>query len=106
MTVMMMALRPRAMYVYMMACKNNTALYTGVTNDLARRVFEQKERARESFTHRYNLSQLVYYEEHGDARAAIAREKQLKSGSRSSKEELVKGMNPGWMDLAPGLFGE
>jgi len=86
-------------YVYMMANKYNTVLYTGVTNDLVRRVWEHKEGRGGGFTSRYNVTKLVYYEVCGDVREAIAREKQIKGGSRAKKEALVDGMNPEWRDL-------
>ena len=86
-------------YVYMMANRYNTVLYTGVTNDLMRRVWEHKEGRGGGFTSRYNVTKLVYYQECGDVRAAIAREKQIKAGSRQKKEALVNGVNPEWRDL-------
>jgi len=86
-------------YVYMMANKYNTVLYTGVTNDLMRRVWEHKEGRGGGFTSRYNVTKLVYYEACGDVRTAIAREKQIKAGSRQKKEALVNEVNPEWRDL-------
>jgi putative endonuclease len=81
----------------------NTALYTGMTNDLKRRVYEHKENLVEGFTKRYNLKKLVYYEIAETAEAAILREKQIKAGSRAEKAELVAGMNKAWLDLYPEL---
>ena len=86
-------------YVYMMTNKHNTVLYTGVTNDLMRRVYEHKEGLGGVFTSKYNLTRLVYYEITEDVRAAIEREKQIKGGSRIKKEELVDSVNPEWRDL-------
>ncbi len=86
-------------YVYIMTNKHNTVLYTGVTSDLKRRVWQHKEKLADGFTKRYNVNMLVYYEVFEDVRAAIAREKQIKGGSRQKKIDLVNGMNPDWHDL-------
>ncbi len=86
-------------FVYIMTNKNNSVLYTGVTNDLARRVYEHKEKKLAGFTKRYNISKLVYYEVFNDPYYAIAREKQIKAGSRKKKLELIESMNPMWKDL-------
>lgn len=86
-------------YVYIMTNKNNKVLYTGVTNDIKRRVYEHKEKSIEGFTKRYNITKLVYYEICRDAETAILREKQIKGGSRAKKEMLVNGFNPEWRDL-------
>jgi putative endonuclease len=86
-------------YVYIMTNWKNAVLYTGVTNDLKRRVFEHKEKLVEGFTRRYNLTKLVYYEVAETAEAAIIREKQIKAGSRQKKVELVVGLNKEWLDL-------
>jgi putative endonuclease len=86
-------------YVYIMTCRNNTALYTGVTRDLKKRVYEHISKVSESFTKRYNLTKLVYYEVLNDPNDAIAREKQIKAGTRARKIALVNGFNPGWTDL-------
>ena len=82
-----------------MTNKNNTVLYTGVTNDLIRRVYEHKNKLIEGFTSRYNIIKLVYFEEFSDIRNAIAREKRIKAGSRKKKEDLINSMNPDWKDL-------
>jgi putative endonuclease len=87
-------------YVYIMTNKNNTVLYTGVTNDLIRRVFEHKNKFLEGFTKKYNIGKLVFYEAYDDINNAIAREKQIKGGSRSKKIKLIEEMNDGWKDLA------
>ena len=89
----------RQFYVYIMANKYNTVLYTGVTNDLRRRVYEHKAKLVSGFTSKYNVTKLVYYEVCGDALSAIAREKQIKGGSRRKKVDLVNGMNGEWRDL-------
>ncbi len=82
-----------------MTNKMRSVLYTGVTNDLPRRVFEHKEKLVPSFTGRYNINRLVYYEVTSDPYGAITREKQIKSWSRQRKIDLIKGMNPTWTDL-------
>lgn len=89
----------RHFYVYIMSNKNNTVLYTGVTNDLRRRVYEHKEKMIEGFTKKYHFTKLVYYEILMDAESAIVRAKQIKGGSRRKKEGLIEGMNPQWKDL-------
>jgi len=86
--------------VYIMTNEWNTVLYTGVTNDLQRRVYEHKEKLVEGFTKKYNIGKLVYYETTDDVKSAIAREKQIKAGSRKKKVELVEGMNSEWSDLS------
>ncbi len=86
-------------YVYILANSTNVALYTGVTNDLKRRVYEHKERFVNGFPERYEINKLVYYEIFNDPENAILREKQLKSGSRAAKNKLIESMNPEWNDL-------
>ena len=87
----------------MMSNFNNSTLYTGVTNNLKRRIAEHKE-GKSVFTKRYNLTKLVYYEASTSPGAAIFREKQIKAGSRKKKNELVNELNPDWKDLFDGLF--
>jgi len=82
-----------------MTNKNNDVLYTGVTNNLKRRVYEHKNGLCKGFTKRYNIVKLVYYEIFQDSYAAIAREKQIKGGSRRKKIELIEGVNSKWKDL-------
>lgn len=86
-------------YIYIMTNKMNTVLYTGVTNDLIRRVYEHKEKLTPSFTSKYNVTKLVYYEVCEDVIQAITREKQIKGGSRQKKVDLVNDFNPSWKDL-------
>ena len=86
-------------YVYIMTNKNNKVLYTGITNDLKRRVYEHKEKFVAGFTKKYNVSKLVYYEAFEDPENAILREKQIKAGSRQKKIDLINGMNKVWNDL-------
>lgn len=90
-------------YIYIMTNKNNTVLYTGVTKDLKRRVFEHKEKLIDGFTKRYNIIKLVYYEIFRDIESAILREKQIKGGSRAKKITLVNSMNSAWKDLYEDL---
>jgi putative endonuclease len=88
-------------WVYFMANARDTVLYVGVTNDIARRVQEHKQHVDpRSFTTRYNVEKLVWYEVHASIRMAIAREKQLKNWKREWKEALIAEMNPEWKDLA------
>jgi putative endonuclease len=82
-----------------MTNSRNTVLYTGITNDLKRRVYEHKGRLIEGFTKKYNLTKLVYYEACGDIEGAIIREKQIKGGSRQDKLNLVNAANKEWRDL-------
>ena len=83
----------------MLTSKSNTVLYTGVTSDLVKRVYEHKEKLVEGFTKKYNIGKLVYYEVFDDIETAIEREKQLKGGSRAKKLSLIQGMNPEFKDL-------
>lgn len=85
--------------VYIMTNEANTVLYTGVTNDLFRRVLEHKDGKGSKFTSKYNVTKLVYYECSEDITAAIEREKQIKGGSRQKKEDLINRINPDWNDL-------
>ena len=92
-------------YVYILANRTNTTIYTGVTNDLFRRLEEHRSHADpNSFTSRYHVTKLVYYEQTTDAFSAIEREKQIKSWSRKRKNQLIESMNPNWEDLLPGLL--
>jgi len=77
----------------------NTVLYTGVTNDLERRVTEHKDKKGSSFTSKYNVTKLVFYERFGRISDAIGAEKKIKSGSRAKKIEIIEAMNPDWEDL-------
>lgn len=86
-------------YIYIMTNRYKTVLYTGVTNDLVRRVYEHREKLTSGFTKKYGLDRLVYYEVFSSPQEAIAREKQIKKGTRRRKIELVESMNPSWHDL-------
>ena len=83
-----------------MTNKINTVLYTGVTSNLEKRVYEHKNKLIKGFTEKYNIKKLVYYEIYNDAIDAISREKQIKAGSRQKKIDLIKSMNPEFKDLA------
>ena len=89
----------RQYYVYILANRRGTVLYTGVTNDLLRRVWEHKNEFGGEFTGQYRCTKLVHYEVFEDSYNAIAREKRIKAGSRRRKVELIDGMNPQWHDL-------
>ena len=93
--------RKRRYYVYIMSSKSRR-LYTGVTSDLGRRVAEHKEAVVSGFTSRYRIGRLVYWEEFGEVRDALEREKQIKRWRRGKKVRLVEGVNRGWKDLAEG----
>ena len=94
-------------YVYILASNTNVTVYVGVTNDLIRRVYEHKNNlAPESFTSRYGVHKLVYFEQTTDVRAALEREKQLKGWRRSKKNALINAMNPQWRNLYPFILGE
>ena len=86
-------------FVYILTNSTHTVLYTGVTNDLARRMYEHREGINKGFTRRYHVNQLVYYEVFDDPISAIQREKQIKAGSRQKKLALIKKMNPERRDL-------
>ena len=85
--------------VYIITNQHNTTLYTGVTNNLVRRVLQHKAGEGSTFAHRYNLTKLVYYEVTCDINAAIIREKQIKAGARQKKVDLINSINPDWKDL-------
>lgn len=93
----------RQYYIYIMTNKHNTVLYTGVTNNLRRRAYEHRTGRGGGFTSRYRATKLVYYEVFADAYSAIAREKQIKGGSRQKKLDLINEMNPEWKDLYDDL---
>ena len=91
-------------YIYIMANKYDTVLYTGITNDLVRRVYEHKQKIIKGFTSIYNINKLVYYEIFQDSYNAISREKQIKAGSRERKIRLIEAFNPEWVDLYDSLL--
>lgn len=92
--------RQKTFYVYILTNQHNNVLYTGVTNNLERRVSEHKQKLKAGFTTKYNINKLVYFEVFEQALPAIAREKQIKGGSRQDKIDLIIKMNPSWNDLS------
>ena len=86
-----------------MTNKRDTVIYTGVTSNLIKRVYEHREGLAEGFTKKYNVKKLVYYEIADDIESAIVREKQIKAGSRKKKIALIKSTNPAFKDLYPEL---
>lgn len=90
--------------IYLLTNKNNTVIYTGVTNDLQRRMWEHKFDKGSKFTSKYNCNKLVYYEDFKYILDAIAREKQIKAGSRVKKIELIDSINKSWDDLSKDWY--
>ena len=86
-------------YIYLLTNQNNTVIYTGVTSNLCKRIWEHRNKVVKGFTQRYNIGKLVYYEIYDDPENAIAREKQIKAGSRKNKIDLIESINPEWKDL-------
>ena len=92
-------------YVYILSNNTHTTIYTGVTNDLVRRIYEHKhEMDDKSFTAKYHIHRLVYYEATTDIRSAIEREKQIKGWNRARKNKLIESMNPFWHDLYESIL--
>jgi putative endonuclease len=97
-------MRPKsAFYVYILASGKHGTLYIGVTNNLVRRVYEHRQRAVPSFTSRYGVTKLVYFEIYDDPESAIAREKKIKRWRRDWKIRLIEENNPDWVDLFDGI---
>ena len=94
----------RQYFVYILTNHFNTVLYTGMTNNLLRRIGEHRSKKNPGFTSRYNVEKLVYFEETNDVYAAIAREKQIKAGSRKKKKALIESINKEWRDLFEDLW--
>ncbi len=93
-------------YVYIMTNKGNSVLYTGVTSELEnRRIQHRTKNYPDSFTAKYNINKLLYYERFADVNDAIAREKQIKAGSRKRKIDLIEKDNPNWLDLFETKIG-
>jgi putative endonuclease len=90
--------------VYILTNKSNTTLYVGVTSELENRVLQHKNKVYDGFTSKYEINKLVYYEEYQWVQDAIAREKQLKGGSRQKKIDLILSINPSWSDLSDGWY--
>lgn len=91
-------------FIYIMTNFENGTLYTGVTNNLVRRVYEHKNKLAEGFTKKYDLDKLVYFEVFGSIEYAISREKQIKSGSRKKKLDLINKFNKEWVDLYESII--
>ena len=92
-------------YVYILASKSNGTLYTGVTSDLIKRVWQHKHHMVEGFTKKYRVKKLVYYEVHDNTESAITREKQIKKWRRKWKLRLIEEKNPQWTDLYDEIVG-
>ncbi len=92
-------------FVYMLASKKNGTLYTGMTNDLIRRIFEHKQGMVKGFTQKYGIKTLVWYEQHNDVLEAIKREKNIQAWKRAWKLELIEKSNPDWDDLYEEIAG-
>ena len=90
----------KSYYIYIMTNPSHTVLYTGMTNDIIRRVFEHKNKSFSGFTKNYNVIKLVYCEETDDVNAVIDREKQIKKWRREKKANLINEINPDWLDLS------
>ncbi|MDB5091131.1 MAG: nuclease superfamily protein [Mucilaginibacter sp.] len=89
---------------YILTNKSNTVFYVGVTSELENRIWKHKNKVYDGFTSKYDVNKLVYYEEYQWIHDAIAREKQLKGGSRQKKIDLIVSANPGWNDLSDGWY--
>ncbi|MGO1469685.1 MAG: GIY-YIG nuclease family protein [Tissierella sp.] len=92
-------------YVYMITNWNNKVLYTGITNNLERRIYEHKNKLIKGFTSKYNINKLVYFDYTEDVNSAIMKEKQIKGWIRKKKDKLVESINPGWKDLSEKFKG-
>ncbi len=92
-------------YVYILTNRTKT-IYTGVTNNLQRRIFEHKHLIIKGFTNKYKLTKLVYYEVGSGIKAAISREKQIKGWLRKKKIALIESVNPGWQDISKEWFSD
>jgi len=95
----------KSYFVYILSNRWNTVLYTGITSDLVRRVFEHRGKFVEGFTKKYNIDKLVYYEINAEPLGAIAREKQIKGYGRRKKIALIERANPQWKDLDDEIAG-
>ena len=93
-------MRDHNYFVYILASKRNGTLYTGLTNDLSRRMWEHKNGYVKGFTDKYNVKTLVWFEHHIDINAAISRERRIKKWRRNWKLEMIEHANPNWVDLS------
>lgn len=94
----------KASWVYILTNKNNTVLYTGVTSNLQKRMFEHKSKVNKGFAAKYNCEKLVYLQEFNDVTQAIEYEKKIKAGNRARKEKLINTENPDWIDLSKDMI--
>ena len=92
-------------YVYILFNKRNGTLYTGITSDLVKRIYQHKQKFVEGFTKKYSIDKLGYYEISDNIESAIVREKQIKAGSRKDKLKLIESINPNWEDLYYNITG-
>ncbi|SDK11203.1 GIY-YIG nuclease family protein [Natronincola ferrireducens] len=90
-------------YVYILTNRSNKVLYTGITNNLERRLYEHKNKLIKGFTEKYNVNKLVYFGSTDDVEAALVREKQIKGWTRCKKINLIESINPEWKDLSQGF---
>ena len=91
-------------YIYILFNRKNGTLYVGVTSDLIKRIYQHKNKLIEGFSKKYGVDKLGYYEVYSDIESAIAREKQIKAGSRKKKIDLIEKINPNWDDLYDSLL--
>jgi putative endonuclease len=91
--------------VYILTNKNNSVLYTGMTNNIDSRLYQHKNKIFKGFTKKYNINKIVYFEKLNSLEEAITREKQIKSGSRAKKIELINKFNKEWKDLSDNFWG-
>ena len=91
-------------YIYILTNYNHTVLYIGVTSDLIKRIYQHKHKVEDSFTKKYSIDRLVYFEQYENINEAIVREKKLKAGSRKKKVDLINNINPQWVDLYNTLY--
>ena len=91
-------------YVYILTNQSNKVLYTGISYNLERCVYDHRVKLIKGFTSKYNINKLVYYDSTTDVNSAIAREKQIKGWSRQKKIDLITGVNPQWVDLSEGWY--
>ena len=94
----------RNYYVYIMSNWNHKVLYTGMTNNLEKRVLEHKQKLMKGFTEKYNVTKLVYFDYGSDVKGAIETEKKIKGWRREKKVKLIERMNPNWQDLSEQWF--
>ena len=97
-------MKDKLSYIYILFNKRNGTLYTGVTSDLVKRIYEHKNKLADGFTKKYNVDKLGYYEVFEDIEEAIKREKQIKGGSRANKIKLIESINPEWKDLYDSIL--